>query len=85
MPTTPLDTDKPQPTAPKQNAVISTARSVSVSRRGPRAPARPSVERYDSSKERFGEHQKLTPTVVDIRRGSNHQHKKSENAVIESL
>ncbi|QKX60228.1 uncharacterized protein TRUGW13939_07371 [Talaromyces rugulosus] len=86
MPTSPLDTDKPQPTAPKPNIVISTARSVSVSRRGPRAPpARPSVDRFESSKERFGEHQKLTPTVVDIRRGSNHQHKKSENAVIESL
>ncbi|KAH8689941.1 hypothetical protein BGW36DRAFT_364677 [Talaromyces proteolyticus] len=35
--------------------------------------------------ERFGEHQKLVPTVVDIRRGSGHQHKKSENVVIETL
>lgn len=85
MPTAPLDTDKPQPTAPKKNVVISTARSVSVSRRGPRAPLRPSADRLEPSNERFGEHQKLMPTVVDIRRGSNHQHKKSENAVIESL
>lgn len=85
MPTA-LETDNTQPTVPKPNIVISTARSVSVSRRGPRAPpARPSADQFDSSKERFGEHQKLTATVVDIRRGINHQHKKSENAVIESF
>ncbi|CRG88618.1 Pc12g14000 [Talaromyces islandicus] len=82
---TPLKIKKSQSPAPKPNVVISTARSVSVSRRGTRAPlARPSADHLDSSNERFGEHQKLTPQVVDIRRGYHH-HKKSENAVIESL
>jgi hypothetical protein len=83
---TPLKTSKSQSPAPKPNVVISTARSVSVSRRGTRAPSvRPSADHFGSSNERFGEHQKLTAQVVDIRRGSNHQHKKSENAVIESI
>lgn len=70
------------PPMPPPNIEISVARSVSLSR-GRAAPRKTLVPLgAHNGQERYGEHQTLVPTVVDVRRG--HQPNRSQNAFIEN-
>lgn len=71
---------------------ISIARSVSVSRRVPKqtlVPLGASPQAFHNENERFGEHQKLLPTLVKVGgaagHGSVHRRPKSQDIIIETL
>lgn len=73
-----------------QTIEISIARSVSVARRVPKqtlVPLGATPQAFHNDNERFGEHQKLLPTLVNVSGGGNggHRHQKSQDIVIETL
>ncbi|OKL62122.1 hypothetical protein UA08_02188 [Talaromyces atroroseus] len=86
--TTPTDSDD-SPIA--KTIEISIARSVSVTRRVPKqtlVPLGATPQAFHNENERFGEHQKLLPTLVDVGGGEYsgvHRHQKSQDIIIETI